>query len=44
MTWDGSIGNQGLIVPDGTYTFEIHATDMAGNEATPVIGTIAVVS
>jgi len=40
MTWDGKV--QGLIVPDGTYTYEIHATDMAGNEATPVEGTITV--
>jgi len=40
MTWDGKV--QGLIVPDGEYRYEIHATDMAGNEATPAIGTITV--
>jgi len=40
MTWDGKV--QGLIVPDGTYTYEINATDMAGNEATPEMGTVTV--
>ena len=33
-----------ISVTDGTYTYEICATDMAGNEATPVTGTITVVS
>jgi len=40
MTWDGKV--QGLIVPDGEYRYEIYATDMAGNEATPAIGTTTV--
>ncbi len=31
-TWNGS-DDEGNIVPDGIYTYEIFATDMAGNEA-----------
>lgn len=44
VTWDGTMGNQRIIVPDGTYTYEIRATDMDGNEATPVKGTTTVTS
>lgn len=40
MTWDGRV--QGLVVPDGTYRYEIHASDMAGNEAETGRGEVTV--
>jgi flagellar hook assembly protein FlgD len=36
-TWNGA-DDEGDTVPDGIYTYEIQATDMAGNQATPTRG------
>jgi len=37
ITWNGK-NNSGSIVPAGTYTCRIYATDMAGNKVKPPTG------